>query len=285
MLAGRNDVAFVSRFAQQMELYSDDNVTLNGAYGFRWREHFGFDQLDLIIRELEVNPASRRCVLAMWDATDKYDQGGHNEPHEEGDLKFAMKGGKDLPCNTHCYFRVIKGQLDLTVSNRSNDVVWGAYGANAVHFSVMQEYVASALKLTVGVMYQLSNNYHIYETRDDVRRLYGPGVELTADDRYDADTGRVKPTPVMTTDKKTWDVDCQNFILECNTKYTHNYEEPFFNLASRMVHAHDLYKGGNLDGAIKYMGELAIMYKFDWYQAGLEWLQRRAAKRALEVKP
>jgi thymidylate synthase len=52
--------------------------------------------------------------------------------------------------------------LDLTVLCRSNDVVWGAYGANAVHFSVLQEYLAGRIGVDVGVMYQFSNNYHGY---------------------------------------------------------------------------------------------------------------------------
>ena len=49
MIGGRQDVAFPAYFAKQMLEYSDDGKLLHGAYGFRWRHHFGFDQLDDIL--------------------------------------------------------------------------------------------------------------------------------------------------------------------------------------------------------------------------------------------
>lgn len=68
----------------------------------------------------------------------------------------------DVPCNTHIYVNVRLEYVDLTVTCRSNDAVWGAHGANAVHFSFLQEYLACALGKMVGRLYQFSNNYHIY---------------------------------------------------------------------------------------------------------------------------
>ena len=64
----------------------------------------------------------------MWDA--KQDLSHRNE-------------SKDLPCNTHVYFSIREGFLDMTVCNRSNDLIWGCCGANAVHMSFLQEYVAT----------------------------------------------------------------------------------------------------------------------------------------------
>jgi hypothetical protein len=51
----------------------------------------------------------------------------------------------------------------MLVTNRSNDIVWGAYGANAVHFSYLLEYVASSIGVKVGRYWQVSNDFHIYE--------------------------------------------------------------------------------------------------------------------------
>lgn len=53
--------------------------------------------------------------------------------------------------------------LDITVINRSNDMVWGCFGANYVHMSFLQEYIACALGVKVGVYHQVTNNLHIYE--------------------------------------------------------------------------------------------------------------------------
>jgi len=165
MLAGRNDVECLSLFNSTMGNYSDDGVTLNGAYGYRWRAHFDHDQLRWVIGELARDKTTRRAVLGMWD------------PYT--DPQYVYMGGKDAPCNTHVYFRVNMGALDMTVCNRSNDIIWGCYGANVVHMSFMQEFVAQAVGIPVGSYHQFSNNWHIYEQHfhllqdnDDALDLY-----------------------------------------------------------------------------------------------------------------
>ena len=44
-------------------------------------------------------------------------------------------------------------KLCMTVCNRSNDMLWGAYGANVVHMSMLQEFVALFSKFTDGRLY------------------------------------------------------------------------------------------------------------------------------------
>src|SRR5580700_4053613 len=116
MLAGRNDVAWPAYFAKQIGQYSDDGETLHGAYGKRWRSYFGYDQLDWIMLGLECNPESRREVLTMWDPGSLDD---NDEPREcTGDLYVGGHGGKDVPCNTHAYFDLRGGVLNITVMQR-----------------------------------------------------------------------------------------------------------------------------------------------------------------------
>lgn len=152
MLAGRNDVESVSYFASKMGQYSDDGTTFWGAYGHRWRGWFGGDQIWSVINELRTNPNSRRAVLQMWDG--------------QNDLNKATSGGLDVPCNLCCVFSIRDDLtarcLDMTVMNRSNDLVWGLCGANVVHMSYLLEYVASNLGVEVGHQYHVSNNLHIY---------------------------------------------------------------------------------------------------------------------------
>lgn len=148
MLAGRNDVKTLVEFARQLGEYSDDGATLNGAYGFRWRNYFEVDQLLEIIQLLKADPNTRRAVLAMWDGAE--------------DLTNTTKS-KDVPCNTHIYFQIRDGTLEMTVCNRSNDIVWGCYGANVVHMSFLQEFISLAVGVRMGKYYQFSNNWHIYE--------------------------------------------------------------------------------------------------------------------------
>ncbi|MGK3946522.1 thymidylate synthase, partial [Streptomyces caeruleatus] len=65
MLNGNNNLDYLLWFNSKFGEYSDDGETLHGAYGHRWRQYFGYDQLEWIIDELTNNPASRRCVLQM----------------------------------------------------------------------------------------------------------------------------------------------------------------------------------------------------------------------------
>jgi thymidylate synthase len=148
MLAGRNDVHTVEFYAKNMANYSDNGHIIHGAYGYRWRQFFALDQIKWVIRHLMQQPNSRRAVISMWD------------PSED---TWAAWDGKDVPCNTTIYFRRINNTLDMTVCCRSNDIVWGCYGANAVHMSYLHEFVAQAIGIEVGCYYQISNNWHIYE--------------------------------------------------------------------------------------------------------------------------
>ena len=148
MLSGSNDARWLDQFIHNFSSrYAREDGTMDGAYGHRWRKHFVKDQLECVINILMEANNSRRAVIAMHD------------PVADLDVDTL-----DQPCNTHIYLRVLAGALDMTVMCRSNDIIWGAYGANAVHFSVLQEYLAAAIDVKVGKMYQFSNNWHTYTT-------------------------------------------------------------------------------------------------------------------------
>lgn len=200
MLAGDNDIEFPTFFASNYGQYSDDGKTMWDAYGWRWRRFFGWDQLAAIISELRTNPTSRRCVLSMWNpmgipeywASDETPYSSYND-----DFCVATHDGKAVPCNTHAYFDCRSGKLNMTVCNRSNDALFGCYGANLVHMSFLLEYVAMRVGKPVGVYRQFSNNLHAYLdvfSREKLERISrecdtlgclpatGPALELGFDD-------------------------------------------------------------------------------------------------------
>ena len=67
MLAGRNEVDWISQFNGRINTYSDDGEYFHGAYGFRWREWFTKDQLQIVSHRLKTYPNDRRSVVTMWD--------------------------------------------------------------------------------------------------------------------------------------------------------------------------------------------------------------------------
>lgn len=278
MLAGRNDVEFVKYYAGNMAVFSDDGMTLHGAYGYRWRESMGYDQLPIIIAELKKNQDTRRCVLQMWDAA--VDAGNNGD----SDLIKAMNGGKDVPCNTHVYFDVVAGRLDMTVCCRSNDMVWGAYGANSVHFSMLMEYVARSASLGLGTYRQFSNNFHIYVDRPDVTKLLLASYAELTDNRYarDSELSERYPVAIMSDGgQEEFDADNEFFFgtwAPGKFAYPAPFASKFFKtVIVPVVNAHHFYKADNFAAA-----QIALegCKAWDWRTACSEWLYRREAARA-----
>ena len=146
MWAGRNDVKWISQFNKGIGQFAEDTGYFHGAYGVRWRLHTGLDQLKVLAERIEADPYSRQHVMQMWAAAT--------------DLIHDVR---DKPCNTQILFRVINDKLDMTVFNRSNDLVWGALGANIVHMTMLHELMASSTGFVIGTYRVVSNNLHLYK--------------------------------------------------------------------------------------------------------------------------
>ena len=63
-------------------------------------------------------------------------------------------------------------KLDLIVSMRSNDLIYGASAVNIFNYTFMLEYFSSILGLEIGEYIHIANNMHYYEMFDElVRRI------------------------------------------------------------------------------------------------------------------
>ena len=145
MLAGRRDVAFLDMFNSKIKQYSDDGTSFNAAYGHRARHAFGIDQLQAVVEVLKKAPGTRQAIVQLWHPSD------------------LTSTTKDKACNMSMVFSVAEGKLNLTVFNRSNDAIYGnVTGANPVHFSYFQQWVADTAGYRMGNMYFVSNNLHVY---------------------------------------------------------------------------------------------------------------------------
>lgn len=199
MLAGRDDLKAVEPYNSKIGQFFEDNGRMHGAYGYRWREAFSKDQIYMVIEELRRNPDSRRAVMAMWDP----------------DLDLG-ENKRDLPCNTHIYFDCRGDRLNMTVCNRSNDILWGAYGANVVHMSILQELIAAAVGILMGRYRQFSNNFHAYMTAPNVEYFLDNPPEVM--NLYD---DLATPQPLVAAGERFEDflVDCDNFFDEGVPKF------------------------------------------------------------------
>jgi len=211
--------------------------------------------------------------LTMWDA-DSYST---DNDLEDADIQVAMRGGKDVPCNTHIYFDAREGKLNMTVLCRSNDLWWGAYGANAVHFSVLQEYMAFATGIPVGLYRQFSNNYHLYTAVVPQERLSEFANDAKAHDLYTCAEG-IEPFPLISTSIEAWEKDLKLFMANPSGTMPYMYTDPFFaRVAAPMYCAWHLRKNKAGDG-LEFANQIAAT---DWRRACVNWIERReAAKEA-----
>lgn len=291
MLAGRNDVESIAYFNSGVRNYSDDSHTLNGAYGKRWREasserYDDIDQLDFLINHLKNDPNSRRAVLQMWNVQDDLAKIGNVcdcEAKERGRKKHlehcSTFASKDVCCNTNVYFRIRyesrDGEefrltvpvLDMTVCNRSNDIVWGMLGANVVHMSFLQEYVAAGIGVEVGKYYQMSNNLHAYTWN------WQPNFWLSSTLQQN-DYVELKPMVLvpLVKNRETFDKECKQFVEGCGA-YEREWTEPFLrDVALPMVSAFKYHKARVYDRAEHWLNKIEAT---DWRIDCERWIAKR----------
>ena len=257
ILAGRRDVEFLQQFNSKIGQYSDDGEVFNAAYGHRMRWHFGVDQLTEVIKTLRSDPDSRQAVIQLWDAQD------------------LSKKTRDKACNTQLVFEVYEGRLNMTVFNRSNDAWFGYAGANIVHMTVIQEFVAYAVGVPVGRYRTFSTNLHLYTEMYAAEPLVHRPPSREEYDCYLQ--GEAAPAPLIVSGSY------ESFLGECykvcsepfNTE--HEYLHPFFNhvaVPMAMVSRVRKLKAG--DGR----GWAAKIRASDWRRAVFDWIERREAVKA-----
>ena len=287
ILAGRRDVAFLSMFNGRIADYSDDGEVFHAAYGYRLRNHFGnMDQIDYACGQLMKNRQSRRAALQIWSALD--DLGSDS---------------KDLPCNDMVMLRVrdlkeslhdSKQVLDITVCNRSNDAIWGAYGANAVQFSFLQEYMASKIGVGVGRYTQMSHNLHVYTDNPYWQTWVknNPFGVYVPDSPYSVTSPRaayISPIGLGGTSAiEAFDRDLAWFFQAFDVG-EYRYSEAFLHILERG--AVPLLQTWFFKKVVLPMLRLyvsrdqvsdGINVELDWHRAGVEWVARRAAKATKE---
>lgn len=271
ILGGRDDVAWIKQWLASIAEFSDDGRSFYGAYGRRMRSgDIDQDQLMWVVKRLKEDPMSTRSVVAIYRPWD------------------ASYTGKDLPCNTTLFFKLRNGALRLTVANRSNDAIWGAYGANVVQFSTIQQYVADCLQVGIGAYTQMSDSFHVYPDKEVTQRCLAPKKAYPVDPySYPGDAEilgnghrTVKPIAPMVVHQRAWEEDLRAFLsMHYDTMDREKgalFNTAFFNgVALRMGQAYAAYKRGALEEAIAVA---EMIEADDWRLACTLWLNRRGEK-------
>lgn len=251
ILAGRKDVAFLTKFNQNMVNYSDDGETYFGAYGFRLKD--GADQIAKAIERLKDDPTDRQVVLTI------------RAPY---DLWYR---GKDTPCNMMIACKIRNEALNIHVFNRSNDLIWGMMGTNVVQFSMLHEYMANKVGVRVGTYHQTTDSMHVY---DNEKWVSLKDMSIVAYDPYEQ--GLVEPFP-LGADMPGWDEDLKELFARFdNGEPTQDYITDYFvAVVEPLYTAWEFHKQGFRDLALS---EVSCARHSDWQLACFNWLNRRYTK-------
>lgn len=171
VLAGRNDVEWISHYLPRAKDFSDDGSTWAGGYGPSLRA-WGPDKVDQlwhVVELLREDVETRRAVISLYDPA-----------------RDTAPGLKDVPCNNWLSFRVGNdGRLHLNVATRSNDIIWGWSGINTFEWSALLAVVCALTGLAQGTIRYNITSLHLYERHfAKARRIVdaNQGTEIALED-------------------------------------------------------------------------------------------------------
>lgn len=185
IMGSRKPDDFLREYTKIWDVFTNPNDVVTVAYGYRWRKHFGRDQLALLIDLLEKEPSSRHGVVVMWD------------PATDG---LSLQKKKNVPCPYTFTVNIIGGKLHLHLVVRSNDMVLG-FPHDVAGFCLLQYILAQRLGVGVGIYTHTISNAHIYSNHYEgaeemIRRdISHPNVTLNLPEKtFEKIEERDKPT-------------------------------------------------------------------------------------------
>ncbi|CAN5371010.1 thymidylate synthase [soil metagenome] len=142
---------FLRDFTKIWDDFTNPGDVVTVAYGYRWRRHFGRDQLGLLVKLLQKDPSSRHGVVVTWD------------PSGDG-LGGVSKG--NVPCPYSFTVNIIGGRLNMMNVVRSNDMILG-FPHDVAGFALLQCMLAQHLGVKPGVYTHTIANAHVYDIHYD----------------------------------------------------------------------------------------------------------------------
>lgn len=139
---------FLQKFTKIWDDFTETDGTIKAAYGYRWRHHFGRDQLKDLVDHLSGNPGSRHGVVVTWD------------PADDGLGTGTAK--KNVPCPYTFTVNIIGNKLHMHNIIRSNDMMLGS-PHDVAGFYLLNCILAAKLGVKPGKYTHSISNAHIYD--------------------------------------------------------------------------------------------------------------------------
>lgn len=149
LMGSRRPSEFLNKFTKIWDDFTNVDGVISTAYGYRWRHHFGRDQIQLLINLLEKEPSSRHGVVMMWD------------PSSDGLSPTFRKA--NIPCPFTFTVNIIGEKLHLHLVVRSNDMILGC-PHDIAGFALLQRILSARLGVKVGKLTHTISNAHVYGT-------------------------------------------------------------------------------------------------------------------------
>lgn len=153
-LQGSQDATFITKYAPFWNKFIEDIETPQGliqgvkaSYGYRWRNHFGRDQIEEAIKALREDPTNRRIYINAWDSK------------EDG---LTTKGQSNVPCPVGFNLCIVNGKLNSTITLRSSDLFVGL-PYDVMGHAYLMDAIATSIGVNPGFMGVSLNHAHLYE--------------------------------------------------------------------------------------------------------------------------
>jgi len=145
---GTQDPEFI--LAKAPKIWQDfvEDGELKTAYGYRWRKHFGRDQLKMAVEQLRDNPTNRQLYISAWDPAED-GLGGPDQP-------------KNIPCPVGFSLTRTGDQVHCSVFIRSSDVFVGL-PYDVMGYALTLDAVAASAGCTPGTMHVTLAHPHYYD--------------------------------------------------------------------------------------------------------------------------
>jgi thymidylate synthase len=150
--SGTNNPAFIENYASLWKNIHNEDGTVNSAYGhllFTEKNEHGLTQYEWVIESLKKDKDSRQAFMHF------------NKPRHQ------FLENKDQVCTLQALFHIRDNKLYMTVTMRSNDVIYG-FMTDWTFFTILFQQVYMQMKeyypeLELGTYTHISHSMHLYQ--------------------------------------------------------------------------------------------------------------------------